>query len=618
MALTQTEVDALQKLVDQCSGDPSGEQVSQLIEHINGSVTPILNSSDEQPFRILVNAAGLVASLGHAAQSKISINFLLDVAFAHIPRGQSAEGIGLAEHALEFAARKGDNNELRRAYSVSSVLYSDLGLPSRGAEHALRATAIAQEMKFEFGVAAALCNLTAALFAMGMYRESIYVASRVAKRFEHAPDCAISIGAAMGNMAGAALALHDYSLAAESAEIACKVLGAPQDAQGILNRLAAEIAWLNSVIGLNHKEAVFSRRAAIHEFAGSLDLPRFDIIRKLAEASVKVYLDDLVSAIPALLTVKHATSNLPTLYRDCLAILIRAYELNNDHANAFIYLSELVEMLGHSQITKISAFIDSLREKEHTVVLGKADAAPFLASLDRPRAANSAKTQVPEAALRDAFERLAMTAEMREDPSGLHMYRVGRMAYFLAETLGHDASFCTTVEHAARLHDIGKLGLPDEVLMKTGKLNRAHRKAMQKHSELGANMVSQANHPAFDVAQQVVRHHHEHWDGSGYPDGLKGDTIPEAARIAAIAEVYDVLTQGRSYRPACTPLAALAIMQAASGTQFDPQMVQVFSELLEHLLKKHGEQLSDVLALPGRESSFLQAKNEMANLLDSL
>jgi putative two-component system response regulator len=121
-----------------------------------------------------------------------------------------------------------------------------------------------------------------------------------------------------------------------------------------------------------------------------------------------------------------------------------------------------------------------------------------------------------------------------------------------------------------------------------------------------------------DAAREIAQSHHERWDGSGYPQVLAGEAIPLAARIVAIAETYDVLTHGRTYRAACLHTEALAIILAGAGTQFDPTLIRAFMPLANALHEKHGDDLAEFLAEAANESSFLQAKNEMDRLIDAL
>jgi putative two-component system response regulator len=282
-------------------------------------------------------------------------------------------------------------------------------------------------------------------------------------------------------------------------------------------------------------------------------------------------------------------------------------------------LSELVRSISSDQLAKTRMEFELVRDGMLTrTIPGRDNAKTAVEYLLRDSGNASAKTSVPLDAYLDSLERLAITAELKEDSSGRHMYRVGRLARLLAEFVGEDATFAEAIEHAARLHDLGKLGLPDEIVMNSGTLTPEQHQAMQMHCEIGAQMIDQAELPALMLAREVAMSHHERWDGTGYPQKLKGEAIPLAARIASIAEVYDVLTSERSYRAAYTHEQAVATIEAGAGKQFDPTLVHAFAKLIHELWQRHGEELPMFLAETANESSFLQAKDEMIRLVDAL
>ena len=183
-----------------------------------------------------------------------------------------------------------------------------------------------------------------------------------------------------------------------------------------------------------------------------------------------------------------------------------------------------------------------------------------------------------EAALAQAMMRLARAVEFRDTDTGAHVERMSHGCRLLAERAGLPPERCTMVEIASRLHDIGKLAVPDAVLLKPGKLDVDEWKLMEAHTLYGHQLLAESGNELLDLAATIALSHHERIDGSGYPHGLRGDTIPIEARIAAIADVFDALTSDRPYRPAFTTGEALAIMTRERGTQFDPHLLDLFIE----------------------------------------
>ena len=177
--------------------------------------------------------------------------------------------------------------------------------------------------------------------------------------------------------------------------------------------------------------------------------------------------------------------------------------------------------------------------------------------------------------------RLAMAAEYRDDATGQHTQRVGRTAALVAGGLGVEAEEAELIRYAATLHDVGKIGVPDAILLKPGKLTGAEFERMKGHVTVGATILSGSRSPLLQVAEQVALTHHEWWDGSGYVAGMKADEIPLAGRIVAVADVFDALTHHRPYKSAMSVDEALAVIHGLRGSQFDPDVVDAF-EALDH------------------------------------
>lgn len=178
-------------------------------------------------------------------------------------------------------------------------------------------------------------------------------------------------------------------------------------------------------------------------------------------------------------------------------------------------------------------------------------------------------------------ENWAIAAEYFDDETGQHCYRVGHLASMLAREIGMDETFCVRVEHAARLHDIGKIAVNEVILLKPGPLDAAEMAAMRLHTEVGAQILSGSDDPTLKMAVEVARHHHEWWNGAGYPSKLSGKKIPMSARVSAFADVYDALTHARAYKKAWTHERALEEILRLEGTQFDPSLIKPFCDVIE-------------------------------------
>ncbi|MEO8030962.1 MAG: HD domain-containing phosphohydrolase [Gemmatimonadota bacterium] len=187
----------------------------------------------------------------------------------------------------------------------------------------------------------------------------------------------------------------------------------------------------------------------------------------------------------------------------------------------------------------------------------------------------------------ETLHRLAAAAEMRDDDTGRHTQRVGEMAARLAELLGHSPESVQIIRQTAPLHDVGKIGIPDAVLLKPGRLDSAEMAIIQTHTTIGARILAGGRSPLVAMAASIARSHHERWDGSGYPDQTVGATTPIEARIVAVVDVFDALSHDRPYRKAWPEDRVRKLLAEGRGSHFDPEVVDVFlahdwSEFVAH------------------------------------
>ena len=180
----------------------------------------------------------------------------------------------------------------------------------------------------------------------------------------------------------------------------------------------------------------------------------------------------------------------------------------------------------------------------------------------------------------EILNRLALAAEYRDDVTGKHAERVGIVSSLIAEGLGLHPEEVRLIRLAAPLHDVGKIGIPDAILMKPGPLTEAEFEVMKTHTEIGGRILSGSRFPLLQMAKEIAIFHHEKWDGSGYALGTPGDRIPLVGRIVAVADAFDSLTHERPYKPAFPVERAISIIGQDTGTHFDPGVSEVFLDLV--------------------------------------
>lgn len=194
----------------------------------------------------------------------------------------------------------------------------------------------------------------------------------------------------------------------------------------------------------------------------------------------------------------------------------------------------------------------------------------------RTRALNSSRLEV--------LQRLGRAAEYRDNETGLHTIRISHYAALLARSLGWSEADAEKMRQASPTHDIGKIGIPDNILLKPGRLDASERVIMERHTEIGAEILADSDCEILELARTIALSHHEKWDGSGYPQGLAGTNIPEAARIVAVADVFDALTSSRPYKAAWSIDEATSYIQNQAGQHFDPEVVAQFMQILPAIL----------------------------------
>jgi putative two-component system response regulator len=196
---------------------------------------------------------------------------------------------------------------------------------------------------------------------------------------------------------------------------------------------------------------------------------------------------------------------------------------------------------------------------------------------ERTRQINETRLQI--------IQRLGRAAEYKDDDTGMHVIRMSYYTHILAIAAGMSEEDANMLMNAAPMHDIGKIGIPDSILKKPGKLDDDEFDIMRTHTVIGANIIGEDDSQLLQMAKVVAMTHHEKWNGHGYPNKLKGEEIPRIGRIVAIADVFDALTSARPYKDAWSVKDAIELLEEAAGEHFDPQLVPLFVGALPQILE---------------------------------
>lgn len=248
-----------------------------------------------------------------------------------------------------------------------------------------------------------------------------------------------------------------------------------------------------------------------------------------------------------------------------------------------LFGSRPLDVIGLDGRYVVVTVIDLTMQKEMYADVSKLTDTVLAQALDLKRYSQKLEQRVAERTVElheanmEAITMLAIASEARDSDTGQHVQRIRRYAERLAEEAGLGGEESRRIGYSAILHDVGKMHIPDDILKKPGKLTEDERKVMQRHTTVGESILS--TKPFFEMSRRIARAHHENWDGTGYPDGLKGEAIDLAARIVHVVDVYDALSMKRVYKEAWTMEQSVGAIMEGAGTQFDPALVEAFGRL---------------------------------------
>lgn len=203
------------------------------------------------------------------------------------------------------------------------------------------------------------------------------------------------------------------------------------------------------------------------------------------------------------------------------------------------------------------------------------------------------RTQDLEKTQEEMIHMLGIAAEYRDTETGRHIKRMGHYCVALARSIGFGKTVCDLLFHASQMHDIGKIGIPDSILLKPGKLTPDEWEKMKQHTTIGAEILSKDHSSLLETARTIALLHHEKWNGEGYPTGIKKENIPMLARIVCLCDVFDALTSNRPYKQAWSPNDALQEIERLSGSCFDPFLVEKFKKIFPKILKIYNNGISE-------------------------
>jgi putative two-component system response regulator len=555
----------------------------------------------------------LLKDIPGTAHAELRINCLIDASHFFYLIGQTFNAIDPAADAVDLATQADHKLLLRKALTLLGMVYADTGNISQAIECYDKGLELARASRDSEGESAVWINLGVALLYAAQYRDAIACLEHVIQIAGSTPNLQRFRSIAFSNIALCSLHIEDFARGLKAAEICIKESAEPHTSADLVSRVLRENYYTRLLLEVGNIEKAGERCEIARRYAARSNSARADIAASIADGLYQVQAGRVDLGISRLTNTLEKARLLRSMLRDTLAALVKAYETVGQPERALIYLREMMEALRHTQqenaLKHVNLHLAQLSED-------RVGEAPVSARLKRQEAALQGKIAEQELfrSRIEMLERLAVTAELRDDSTGEHSYRVGKMAALLAQEFGCDDNTCFMIELAARLHDIGKIGVPDAVLLKPDKLNQAETQVMRTHTTVGAELLSKSNIAHMQMAEEIARYHHEWWDGTGYPTNLSGSSIPLAARITSLADVFDALTHKRPYKVAWPIDAALDEIARLKGRQFDPQLTDLFIVLVGRL-RRDLIDIDSFLGQAAHGSPFLQARSRIWNAL---
>lgn len=577
------------------------------------------------------NVAGLLLSSGGASAPELRIECLLLFAEWYFKEGQWAIGIEVAEKAVAIAQRADALSLLRRAYSLLGILHSRTKDIAQSMVCYVKALEIAERIGDRVGQCVVIANLADARFNAGLLDESITLNRYVIDMQGDEPLLQTVKFQAHHNIAMVSLILADLPTAREHIEIATGLAIEPRTQFEAYQRVILELTFTKILVKMGEIDRARERAKLASSYA---DMAKSRPSRRqalLAETLCDAAEKRTDIALARLEKLKEEVRSDEPALRDVLEMEVLCNDYAGRHRDARYsheeYLAHLAEWQRKTATQQVATLKRSFRKggrltEEELQELPEEVVGRFRDNDDGT---------LRWASFQQRLDALAVLAELRDDSTGEHSFRVGRMAAILARRLGYGDKQIATIELAARLHDIGKLAVPDVVLLKKGPLSPVEMDLMRRHAMEGCEILSDVlldverdaeplerpDGDAFRLAAQIALHHHEWWNGEGYPRGVAGEAIPAEARITALADVFDALTHVRPYKRAWTIAEAVEEIARLSGRQFDPRFCAVFLKLVEELHAQHDKDLDAFLASEARKSPLVTANRVIERIMRS-
>jgi putative two-component system response regulator len=524
-----------------------------------------------------------------SVDAKRRITLLIDAAGQYYLHGQRVfNGIEPIALAAMLAEQQGELALRRRALSIQGLILTATRNTPDALRSLMQALDIAESLDDRVGVANVWLNIAVTFLEATLYTDARVCYERandLGGRIEDATHGSYVRSRSLHGAAVCALYLHEYLQGVDACNEALELLSEPRDREQELLRALVEATFAQLLLSLNRSDDAAKHATLAREMAARSGAARAKISAATVSGLVEVYKGNVDMGISRIVAVRDQSKLLATSYQDALRASVSAYEKAGQPDRA---LSMNRELMMHVRNIHREAIMQQQQQHLQRLGLPDLDTASLRAIENRDDALKQ-KLEDATAKQGEFLEHMALTVELREEDSGEHAFRVAMWAHLLSLENGLDPEEAQRIELAARLHDIGKVVIPDSVIRKRTALSQGERQLIETHAATGADFLIRAKVPYAHLAEEIARYHHECWSGEGYPDGISGDAIPLPARIVGICDAFDSLVHNRPWRPGWRIEEALGHLVRESGRQFDPKLVEQFIPIVRRTYAKHAD-----------------------------
>lgn len=563
-------------------------------------------------FDFFVEASKGLKALKGTAHAEIRMQCLYDCAQFFYFNEHSTEGLELLQHVSALALQTHSSPWSRKASQFLGIVLADIGDISAALPHYCRAFDLAVQLNEPLAEVSTLINLGIALNYGGLYREAIPCFQRAEEIAAADEKVSALRSPALTNLAQSHLYLGEFENGFRAIEQALAYSRKPDDAVAASGYAVREFTFVQLALELGKLEEARTHASLCLKQATASGMGRAKKLAEISLAQCKIHGGDVAAGIDCLQQILRRCGSASTK-EDALIALFKAYDQSEQPEKSLECLDALIAHVRTQREKGLAALLSSPFVMGPSVVSTEDNDLRLLRYKEARLRARVAERRALSSQI-EMLERFAVTADLRDEISGEHGYRVGRLCGLMAIELGWSPAAASALELGGRLHDIGKVGVPDRILLNAKELADVDRRFVCAHTAIGAELLGKSQVPQVRIAEDIARFHHEWWNGEGYPAGLAEQLIPIHARVVALADVFDALTHGRPYAPAWSISEALNQIAGRKGTQFDPELTDVFLRLISRLRSEHRD-LDAYLSRGASASPFARARSKIRTLL---